>query len=49
MPLERYYNLYDPSKHYTELLFRAGDGLQSRELNEIQTTLKAQLKGVGDA
>ncbi|MCL5797139.1 MAG: DUF4815 domain-containing protein, partial [Gammaproteobacteria bacterium] len=49
MPLERYYNLYDPSKHYTELLFRAGDGLQSRELNEIQSTLKAQLKGVGDA
>ena len=47
--LERYYNLFDPAKHYTELLFRAGDGLQSRELNEIQTTLKTQLKSVGDA
>ncbi len=47
--LERYYNLFDPAKHYSELLFRAGDGLQSRELNEIQTTLKTQLKSVGDA
>jgi hypothetical protein len=47
--LERYYNLYDPAKQYTELLFRAGDGLQSRELNEMQTTLKQQIKSVGDA
>ena len=47
--LERYYNLFDPAKRYSELLFRAGDGLQSRELNEIQTTLKHQLKSVADA
>ena len=25
--IERYYNLFDPAKHYTQLLFRAGDGL----------------------
>ena len=28
--LERYYNLFDPAQHYSQLLFRAGDGLQSR-------------------
>lgn len=47
--LERYYNLFDPSKRYAELLFRAGDGLQSRELNEIQSTLIHRLRGVADA
>lgn len=47
--IERYYNLFDPAKHYTQLLFRAGDGLQSRELNEIQTTLIHRLQGVADA
>jgi len=47
--IERYYNLFDPAKHYTQLLFRAGDGLQSRELNEIQTTLIYRLQGVADA
>jgi len=47
--IERYYNLFDPSKHYSQLLFRAGDGLQSRELNEIQSTLIHRLQGVADA
>ena len=47
--IERHYNLFDPSKHYTQLLFRAGDGLQSRELNEIQSTLMHRLQGVADA
>ena len=47
--LERYYNLHDPAKHYTQLLFRAGDGLQSRELNEIQSTLMHRIQGVADA
>ena len=47
--LERYYNLFDPAQHYTQLLFRAGDGLQSRELNEIQSTLIHRLQGVADA
>lgn len=46
--IERYYNLFDPAKHYTQLLFRAGDGLQSRELNEIQSTLMHRLQGVAD-
>lgn len=47
--IERYYNLFDPAKHYSQLLFRAGDGLQSRELNEIQSTLIHRLQGVADA
>ncbi|QJY32219.1 DUF4815 domain-containing protein [Diaphorobacter sp. JS3050] len=47
--IERYYNLFDPAKHYTQLLFRAGDGLQSRELNEIQSTLIHRLQSVADA
>ena len=47
--IERYYNLFDPSKYYSQLLFRAGDGLQSRELNEIQSTLIHRLQGVADA
>lgn len=47
--LERYYNLFDATQGYTELLFRAGDGLQSRELNEIQSTFNHRLRGVADA
>lgn len=47
--IERYYNLFDPAKHYSQLLFRAGDGLQSRELNEIQSMLIHRLQGVADA
>ena len=47
--IERHYNLFDPAKHYTQLLFRAGDGLQSRELNEVQSALIHRLQGVADA
>lgn len=43
-----YYNLYDKTKGYTALLFRAGKVLQSKEVNEIQSTLKNQIKNVGD-
>ena len=47
--LERYYNRFDPAKRYTELLFRAGDGLQSAELNELQAILKHRVKSIADA
>lgn len=47
--IERYYNLFDPTQHYEQLLFRAGDGLQSRELNEMQSTVLHRLQGVADA
>lgn len=44
----QYYNLYDDTKGYTELLFRAGKVLQSKELNELQSILKNQIKNVGN-
>lgn len=43
-----YYNLYDSTKGYTEILFRAGKVLQSKELNELQSMLKNQIKNVGN-
>lgn len=43
-----YYNLYDSTKGYTEMLFRAGKVLQSKELNELQSMLKNQIKNVGN-
>ena len=46
--VNQYYNLYDSTKGYTELLFRAGKVLQSKELNEMQSILKEQIKNVGD-
>lgn len=46
--INQYYNLYDATKEYTELLFRAGKVLQSKELNEMQSMLKNQIKNVGD-
>lgn len=44
----QYYNLFDSTKKYTELLFRAGKVLQSKELNELQSILKNQIKNVGN-
>lgn len=44
----QYYNLFDATKGYTELLFRAGKVLQSKELNELQSILKNQIKNVGN-
>lgn len=46
--ISQYYNLYDSTKGYTELLFRAGRILQSKELNEMQSMIKNQIKNVGD-
>ena len=43
-----YYNLFDSTKGYTELLFRAGKVLQSKEVNEIQSMLKSQIKNIGN-
>lgn len=49
MTIDNYYDRTDPAKKYDEHLFRAGYGLQSAELNEIQKTAAAKIKGLGDA
>lgn len=46
--IAQYYNLYDSTKGYTEILFRAGKVLQSKEVNEMQSMLKNQIRNVGD-
>ncbi len=43
MAINGYYNRYDPKKHYKELLFIAGRGLQSAELNELQAYIREDL------
>jgi hypothetical protein len=49
MTLPGYYNRFTPSDRYDELLFRAGKGLQSAELNEVQSTVIDRLKRIGDS
>ena len=49
MPLDQYYNRFNPAQHYDHHLFRAGYVLQSAELNEIQSALQWQTQGIGDA
>jgi len=47
--LPGYYNRFDAADNYDEILFRAGKGLQSAELNEIQSTQLDRLKRIADA
>ena len=49
MPLTGYYNRFNAANRYDELLFRAGKGLQSAELNEVQSGLIDRLKRIADA
>ena len=49
MAIDNYYDRTDPSKHYEQHLFRAGYGLQSAELNEIQQASIGRVKSIGDA
>jgi hypothetical protein len=49
MPLTGYYNRFNAANRYDELLFRAGKGLQSAELNEVQSTVIDRLKRIADA
>ena len=49
MTLTGYYNRFDATDRYDELLFRAGKGLQSAELNEVQSGLIDRLKRIADA
>ncbi|GHT98268.1 hypothetical protein FACS1894126_3530 [Alphaproteobacteria bacterium] len=47
--LKDFFNRFDSSKKYTMLLFLAGKGLQSAELNEIQECARQALKDIGNA
>lgn len=48
MTLQAYYNRFDAADRYDELLFRASRGLQSAELNEIQSILSDRMKRIAD-
>lgn len=47
--LPGYFNRFDATDRYDELLFRASKGLQSAELNEIQSTVIDRLKRIADS
>lgn len=47
--LTDYYNRHQSDKQYEKVMFRSGKGLQSAELNEIQSLAFEQTKGVADA
>lgn len=49
MPLQGYYNRFSQTDGYDELLFRASRGLQSAELNEIQSILSDRIADLSDA
>lgn len=48
MTLQGYYNRFDAADQYDELLFRASKGLQSAELNEVQSTVIDRVKRIAD-
>ncbi len=43
LKIDNYWNRYDESKHYTELLMRDGYGTQASEINEIQSLFSARV------
>nr|WP_232003081.1 DUF4815 domain-containing protein [Pseudoalteromonas piscicida] len=46
--IKDYYQQFDPAKRYSQLLFRASKGLQSRELNDLQLQSQHHVKGIAD-
>ena len=43
-----YYDDYNPSKNFYQVLFRPGVAVQARELNQLQTILQNQIEKFGD-
>jgi len=48
MSLQGYYNRFSAADRYDELLFRASKGLQSAELNEIQSVFSDRLQKIAN-
>lgn len=46
--LSRYYNRFDRSKNYDELMFHSGRNLQAPELNEIQSMFANRVRSITD-
>lgn len=47
--IDNYYNRFDPAKKFEKHLIRAGKGVQSAEINEIQENLLTRQRDVADA
>ena len=47
--IDNYWNRYDSSKEYREILFRDGYGTQASEINELESITAAHVRGIGDA
>lgn len=47
--IDNYWNRYDESKGYTELLFRDGYGTQASEHNELQSIVSARISRIAGA
>lgn len=47
--IDNYWNRYDTSKEYREILFRDGYGTQASEINELESITAAHVRGIGDA
>lgn len=45
---KQYYQRFDPQKHYEQLLFLPGRGLQSAELNDLQEQVAFQSRKISD-
>ena len=43
-----YYNDFNPSKKFYEVLFKPGYSVQARELTQLQTILQNQIKEFGN-
>ena len=43
-----YYDDYDPSKQYYQIMFNPGRPVQARELTQLQTMLQKQIERMGD-
>ena len=48
LSVKPYYDDYDPNSKYYKVLFKPGVGIQTRELNQLQSIFQNQLERFGD-